>query len=122
MGGAGKGETFTVDTSNILFIFTGAFIEMQKHIIDRVAKGSIGFNAHVRGNSVEELAGDEELMKRLTPFFSSSLEEEDEGDGEGVMRSGIRKRKFNPLELTEPSDLISFGLIPEIVCTAKRIS
>ncbi|RPA99984.1 ClpX, ATPase regulatory subunit [Choiromyces venosus 120613-1] len=114
-GGAAKGETFTIDTSNILFIFTGAFIGMQKHIIDRVAKGSIGFNAHVRGSSVDELAEDQELMKELTPFFSSSVEEADEADDESGTKARIKKRKFNPLELTEPSDLISFGLIPEIV-------
>lgn len=114
-GGAAKGETFTIDTSNILFIFTGAFIGMQKHIIDRVAKGSIGFTAHVRGSSVDELAEDQELMKELTPFFSSSVEEADEAEDESGTKARIKKRKFNPLELTEPSDLISFGLIPEIV-------
>jgi ATP-dependent Clp protease ATP-binding subunit ClpX len=66
---SGKGETFTVDTSNILFIFTGAFIGMDKLIIDRVSKGSIGFNASVRGASAEDLAEDKELMQKFTPFF-----------------------------------------------------
>jgi len=75
LGGA-KGEVVNVDTSGILFIFTGAFIDLDKIISDRVAKGSMGFNAHVRHNEPSQ----------------PSL-----------------------LSLTEPGDLITFGLIPEIV-------
>lgn len=109
-GNSGKGETFTVDTSNILFIFTGAFIGIDKLIINRVSKGSIGFNAPVRGASADDLAEDEELMKKLTPFYAS------EDDVENIMgRNVIQKKKFNPLQMTEPGDLINFGLIPEIV-------
>ncbi|RPB26299.1 ClpX, ATPase regulatory subunit [Terfezia boudieri ATCC MYA-4762] len=99
-GGANKGEIFTVDTSNILFIFTGAFIGLDKVIMDRVSKGSIGFNAHVRTNGV---ALEDEKFRGYTPFFTPN-------EGEGG-----KKRKFNPLELAEPGDLINFGLIPEIV-------
>lgn len=112
-GGVGnslKGETFTVDTSNILFIFTGAFIGMDKLIINRVSKGSIGFNAPVRGTSADDLAEDEELMKKLTPYYAN---EDDFGNAMGG--SVTRKKKFNPLQMTEPGDLINFGLIPEIV-------
>ncbi|CAO3697269.1 unnamed protein product [Rhizopus stolonifer] len=47
-GGAQKGETYTVDTSNILFILSGAFIGLDKVIGDRMAKGSIGFDAHLK--------------------------------------------------------------------------
>ncbi|KAF8468359.1 P-loop containing nucleoside triphosphate hydrolase protein [Kalaharituber pfeilii] len=99
-GGATKGEVFTVDTSNILFIFTGAFIGIDKVIMDRVSKGSIGFNAHVRTDSIDLEDGH---YRGFTPFFTPNEGE----DG--------RKRKFNPLELVEPGDLINFGLIPEIV-------
>jgi ATP-dependent Clp protease ATP-binding subunit ClpX len=35
----GKGETYAVDTSNILFILSGAFIGLDKTIQDRMAKG-----------------------------------------------------------------------------------
>jgi ATP-dependent Clp protease ATP-binding subunit ClpX len=46
-GGAGlgpgqsnsKGEVYSVDTSNILFILSGAFIGLDKVISDRIAKG-----------------------------------------------------------------------------------
>lgn len=112
-GGVGnslKGETFTVDTSNILFIFTGAFIGMDKLIINRVSKGSIGFNAPVRGTSADDLAEDEELMKKLTPYYAN-----EDDFGNAMDGSATRKKKFNPLQMTEPGDLINFGLIPEIV-------
>ena len=42
-----KGETLTVDTSNILFILSGAFVGLDKVISNRVAKSSIGFGAHI---------------------------------------------------------------------------
>ncbi|KAH8145772.1 uncharacterized protein LAJ45_10249 [Morchella importuna] len=109
---SGKGETFTVDTSNILFIFTGAFIGMDKLIIDRVSKGSIGFNAPVRGASADDLVEDKELMQKLTPFFPTPEEDDWLDLGGEVVK---KKKKFNPLQMTEPGDLISFGLIPEIV-------
>lgn len=34
-----KGETYSVDTSNILFILSGAFIGLEKIIGDRLSKG-----------------------------------------------------------------------------------
>jgi ATP-dependent Clp protease ATP-binding subunit ClpX len=34
-----KGEVYSVDTSNILFILSGAFIGLDKVISDRIAKG-----------------------------------------------------------------------------------
>ncbi|KAI9245746.1 P-loop containing nucleoside triphosphate hydrolase protein [Sporodiniella umbellata] len=45
--GANKGETYSVDTSNILFILSGAFVGLEKIVEDRMAKGSIGFDAYL---------------------------------------------------------------------------
>ncbi|KAI8091091.1 P-loop containing nucleoside triphosphate hydrolase protein [Gilbertella persicaria] len=51
-GGSNKGgESYAVDTSNILFILSGAFMGLEKTIQDRVAKGSIGFNARIQTES-----------------------------------------------------------------------
>ncbi|RCH85136.1 hypothetical protein CU097_006489 [Rhizopus azygosporus] len=50
-GGSSKGETYSVDTSNILFILSGAFIGLDKIISERVAKGSIGFGAHLKSEN-----------------------------------------------------------------------
>lgn len=38
-GGQAKGETYTVDTSNILFILSGAFTGLERIVVDRLAKG-----------------------------------------------------------------------------------
>ncbi|KAF7726254.1 ubiquitin-specific protease doa4 [Apophysomyces ossiformis] len=42
------GEGYAVDTSNILFILSGAFVGLEKIVKDRLAKGSIGFAADLR--------------------------------------------------------------------------
>ncbi|KAI8642564.1 ATP-dependent Clp protease, ATP-binding subunit ClpX [Parasitella parasitica] len=46
-----KGETYSVDTSNILFILSGAFIGLDKIIGDRMSKGSIGFAAQLKSDT-----------------------------------------------------------------------
>lgn len=38
-GLGGKGESYAVDTSNILFILSGAFVGLEKTVQDRLAKG-----------------------------------------------------------------------------------
>ncbi|KAI9499212.1 P-loop containing nucleoside triphosphate hydrolase protein [Zychaea mexicana] len=53
----GKGETYAVDTSNILFILSGAFIGLEKTVQDRLAKGSIGFDATLRSPSEDRIEG-----------------------------------------------------------------
>lgn len=52
-GPGAKGEVYAVDTSNILFILSGAFTGLEKIVMDRVSKGSIGFDAVVRAPSSE---------------------------------------------------------------------
>ncbi|WVQ84936.1 hypothetical protein IAT38_007099 [Cryptococcus sp. DSM 104549] len=42
---ANKGDTYTVDTSNILFILSGAFVGLDTIVNRRLGKGSIGFGA-----------------------------------------------------------------------------
>src|SRR5690606_18800776 len=41
--GPSKGEIYNVRTDNILFIFSGAFVGLPKVVMDRLARGSIGF-------------------------------------------------------------------------------
>lgn len=127
---SGKGETFTVDTSNILFIFTGAFTGLQKMIMDRVAKGSIGFTAPVGSSELT----DPKILQAYRPYYIP----EDTGVSASTTSAAssfsfthnaphntsiptsplpnkIMKPKLNALELTEPADLVSYGLIPEII-------
>ncbi|KAI9007541.1 P-loop containing nucleoside triphosphate hydrolase protein [Phycomyces nitens] len=75
----GKGEVYSIDTSNILFILSGAFVGLEKTIMDRVAKGSIGFDALLKATEQDN------------------------------------KASSHPLSRVEPSDLVSYGLIPEFI-------
>ncbi|KAL1930145.1 hypothetical protein VTP01DRAFT_1299 [Rhizomucor pusillus] len=86
-GLGGKGESYAVDTSNILFILSGAFVGLEKTVQDRLAKGSIGFDATLRPPMDDELD------------FSSRN----------------KKEEAHPLSLVEPADLVKYGLIPEFV-------
>ncbi|EXJ91500.1 ATP-dependent Clp protease ATP-binding subunit ClpX [Capronia epimyces CBS 606.96] len=124
-----KGEVYNVRTDNILFIFSGAFIGLQKHIMDRLTKGSIGFGANVRSSSnlrsyardqkstamvpVPILPGSQEeaLYKKHLPFFTPApAPEHTPVDG-----SSPEPNYFNPLDLVTPADLQSYGFIPELV-------
>lgn len=85
-GPGAKGEVYSVDTSNILFILSGAFIGLEKIVMDRVSKGSIGFESAVRAPSSEL-----ESSKNHSAQVSRLLDQVD------------------------PIDLVKFGLIPEFI-------
>ncbi|KAF9475940.1 ClpX, ATPase regulatory subunit [Pholiota conissans] len=82
---APKPDVYHIDTSNVLFILSGAFVGLENIVKQRIAKGSIGFTA--------TLASDSTL-----PFFTSN-----------------RKVPHNPLDLVETSDLVKYGFIPEFI-------
>jgi len=115
--GPSKAETYTVRTDNILFICCGAFVGLQKTIMNRLAKGSIGFNSPIRSSSrlsspstgpsetsISVRAGSEEskLFEKHLPFFTTTTPDN-------------RLQHYNPLDLLEPTDLQTYGLIPELV-------
>ena len=83
-----SGQSYTVDTSNILFICAGAFVGLDKIISDRVnRRGSIGFGMskdakHLHKSELLELVEPEDVIKygfipefvgRL-PCFASAAE------------------------------------------------
>ncbi|PVG00188.1 ClpX, ATPase regulatory subunit [Serendipita vermifera] len=82
-------DTYQIDTSNILFILSGAFVGLDKVVKKRIAKGSIGFGATLSSRSTEE--------DNFTPFFTKSGE------------------KADIWSLAEPADLVTYGFIPEFV-------
>ncbi|KAJ5373020.1 Clp ATPase C-terminal [Penicillium concentricum] len=120
---AAKGEVYNVRTDNILFVFSGAFVGLHKSIMDRISRGSIGFGQPVRTPSntsdfpgspnistnqpLPILPGSEEeaLYKKHLPFFSSA----------SPAGSGAEPTYFNALDLLTPSDLQSYGFIPELI-------
>lgn len=121
-GASPKGEVYNVRTDNILFIFSGAFVGLNKVVMDRISRGSIGFGQPVRASSnssdargathtangppVPILPGSEEeaLYKKHLPFFTAASP----SNGEEPMY-------FNPLDLLTPTDLQNYGFIPELV-------
>ncbi|QGA17839.1 hypothetical protein EYB26_005515 [Talaromyces marneffei] len=119
-----KGEIYNVRTDNILFIFSGAFVGLNKIIMDRISKSSMGFGQPVRASSISSgnsssshdasnqapipiIPGSEEeaLYKKHLPFFTSAT----------PPTSSEEPVYFNPLDLSTPSDLQKFGFIPELV-------
>ncbi|CAO3630870.1 unnamed protein product [Cunninghamella blakesleeana] len=87
LGGQSKGESYTVDTSNILFILSGAFTGLERLVVDRLAKGSIGFDAIVNTKSEDTI----------------------------TVQEGSKTISLPPLDLVEPIDLVKYGFIPEFI-------
>lgn len=118
-----KGEVYNVRTDNILFVFTGAFVNLHKVIMDRLSRGSIGFGQPVRSSSsTNDLPGspessnpepqpilpgseEEALYKKHLPFFTSA----------SPTASDSMPIYFNALDLLTPADLRSYGFIPELI-------
>ncbi|KAL8725190.1 MAG: hypothetical protein Q9181_006510, partial [Wetmoreana brouardii] len=115
-----KAETYNVRTDNILFIFAGAFVGLHKIILNRIAKGSIGFGSPIRSSSPSSSSSksnpnnqdhtillkpnspESALFSKHLPFFHPTSPD-----------SPIQE--LNPLDLLEPTDLQSYGLIPELI-------
>ncbi|KAJ1966616.1 ATP-binding protein [Dispira parvispora] len=92
-----KGDVYSVDTSNILFVVSGAFVGLDKLVLDRVARGSIGFD-----NPIRPAEFTTENHGQMSRFFSP-------------IAVSTKDTRFNPLDHVEPEDLIKYGLIPEFV-------
>ncbi|KAJ2577584.1 ATP-binding protein [Coemansia sp. RSA 1807] len=95
-GTGGKGDVYQVDTSNILFILSGAFVGLDRVVMERISKASIGF-----GNPVRR-AGDTTSSVDMSSLNVSPVSFNTHGP-------------FNALEYAEPGDLVKFGLIPEFI-------
>lgn len=57
-------ELIQIDTSNILFICSGAFDGLEKIVENRLDRKSIGFNAEIRGNITRDIG---QVFKEVTP-------------------------------------------------------
>ncbi|PTD06685.1 ATP-dependent clpX-like protein chaperone, mitochondrial [Fusarium culmorum] len=93
-------RVYTIDTKNILFVFCGAFVGLDKAVLRRIARPTMGFGGELRGRS--SMSGNKQTLPAETythlphhnPQSASS---------------------FTPLDLTTPADLQSFGFIPELI-------
>lgn len=121
----GRSEVYNVRTDNILFICTGAFTGLHKHVLDRISKGSIGFGANVRASSSSHdsgahdttLVGDDELFQKHLPYYVAPPPSSDGTTSAEKGKKGAKEKKptYNTLDLVEPQDLQKFGLIPELI-------
>jgi ATP-dependent Clp protease ATP-binding subunit ClpX len=82
----GKSEQYTIDTSNILFVFAGAFVGLSKIISSRLSSGtSLGFGAQLKK------------------------------DGSIQGKEGGEIKEEDLLGYVTPTDLQTYGLIPELL-------
>ncbi|KAJ9149812.1 ATP-dependent Clp protease [Pleurostoma richardsiae] len=114
---AGKVDQYTIDTSNILFVFCGAFVGLDKLVLKRVSKPSIGFGSDLRGVSSSSMSGGGKPILPLKmfahlPHQPTHITVPNAGSGSG---------SFTPLDLTTPADLQGFGFIPELIGRVHNI-
>jgi ATP-dependent Clp protease ATP-binding subunit ClpX len=103
---SGKADQFTIDTTNILFVFCGAFVGLDKIVLRRMSKPSIGFGSELKAAS--SLAGSRQV---LPPKMYKHLPHNDSHNDPS----------FTPLDLTTPADLQVFGFIPELIGRVHNI-
>ncbi|GAA5997883.1 hypothetical protein JCM5350_008115 [Sporobolomyces pararoseus] len=93
----GPSREQSVDTTNILFVVAGAFVGLEKIVQSRISKGSIGFTSKIapsNGNS------NTSALSKTNSSTTATTANED---------------LSHLLDEVEPSDLVSFGLIPEFI-------
>jgi ATP-dependent Clp protease ATP-binding subunit ClpX len=100
----GKSEQYTIDTSNILFVFAGAFVGLEKIISSRLSSGSsIGFGAQLKSSPPPPLIGWTAIPPRSTSSPSSQTPPQ------------YTATPANTLDHVTPTDLQTYGLIPELL-------
>lgn len=116
----GKGEVYNVRTDNILFICTGAFVGLEKVILDRKAKGGLGFGAQVRAANPDSGKHSTLLSDADVAAFRKDLPiyvppESDPPAEYSPRLARYREEEYNVLNYVEPADLQKYGMIPELV-------
>jgi ATP-dependent Clp protease ATP-binding subunit ClpX len=117
----GKGEVFSVRTDNILFICAGAFVNLNKIILERISKGGMGFGAAVRSSKPDAgmhetmLKGEDALFKKHLPFYVAPPPEKHPNAAVGARQTKAAPLMYNMLDLVEPADLQKYGMIPELI-------
>ncbi|KAI1328042.1 ATP-dependent Clp protease [Xylariaceae sp. FL0255] len=105
---SGKVDQYTIDTSNILFVMCGAFVGLDKVILNRVSKPAMGFGSELRSRSSTD-TNQPDLPQKLfshLPHIPANAED---------------AAKMTALDLTTPEDLQGFGFIPELIGRVHNI-
>lgn len=98
---AKKEETFVVNTSNILFMIMGAFVNLDKIVAKRIKE--------IQNKTEEE---SETNKDKTAPEYSNSIEHIELENGQ----------KVSALNLATPTDLVAYGMIPELIGRVPIIS
>ncbi|KAJ3562169.1 hypothetical protein NPX13_g8662 [Xylaria arbuscula] len=104
----GKVDQCTIDTSNILFVMCGAFVGLDKVILNRVSKPTMGFGSELRNRSSSD-DNQTDLPPRLFSHVPHRPPNVKDSSG------------FTALDLTTPEDLQGFGFIPELIGRVHNI-
>ncbi|KAL1854864.1 ATP-binding protein [Diaporthe australafricana] len=104
---SGRTDQYTIDTRNILFVFCGAFVGLEKHILARVSKPSLGFGAEIGGGRSSK-KGNKTVLPR--EMYSHLPHQPLNATADEAGSAG-----FTPMDLTTPDDLQAFGFIPELI-------
>jgi len=94
-----RGETVVVDTTNILFVASGAFNGLDRIVSRRKNEKYLGFGAPVSGSPGRRAASAADIAN----FTARSNTAEDNAEKDALLR------------FVESRDLIEFGMIPEFV-------
>ncbi|TGJ81317.1 hypothetical protein E0Z10_g7432 [Xylaria hypoxylon] len=105
---SGKADQCTIDTSNILFVMCGAFVGLDKVILNRVSKPTMGFGSELRNRSSSD-----NNQTDLPPKLFSHIPHRPSNPKD---TSGL-----TALDLTTPEDLQKFGFIPELIGRVHNI-
>ncbi|KAK6955613.1 hypothetical protein Daesc_003255 [Daldinia eschscholtzii] len=104
---SGKVDQYTIDTSNILFVMCGAFVGLDKTILNRVSKSSMGFGSEIRSRHTSANKAD------LPPALFNHLPHRPPNAED--------TSTLTALDLATPEDLQSFGFIPELIGRVHNI-
>ncbi|OIW27726.1 ATP-dependent Clp protease [Coniochaeta ligniaria NRRL 30616] len=117
---SGKVDQYTIDTTNILFVFCGAFVGLDKAVLKRVAKHSMGFGAELRRAAASSLQGSSDILPAEVyahlPHQPPAVVRAPDSPTTKPSSGG-----FTPLDLTTPTDLQAFGFIPELIGRVHNI-
>lgn len=96
-----RGETVVVDTTNILFVASGAFNGLDRIVSRRKNHRFLGFALPAEKSEGRRAASAADLADNYSSTSSDAIEE--------------IKEKDTLLKATEARDLVEFGMIPEFV-------
>ncbi|KAI5923782.1 ATP-dependent Clp protease [Camillea tinctor] len=126
---SGKVDQYTIDTKNILFVMCGAFVGLDKVILNRVSKPTMGFGSELRSRSTSTDKPDlpPELFTHLPHRPADAAESttttstQPSSSSSSSSSSTSSESPFTALDLTTPADLQAFGFIPELIGRVHNI-